>query len=329
VFRIPTILTSEELLDKAFNRASKVSITGKYPKVKKKQKIAKAKLTSSSQTIDSTLKKFIKAFPTIDNLHPFYKALIDILLDTDRLKTSLASLEWCRTKCLQIARDGSKRLSRAKEMEEIESIRNASYGRMSSVVKDIEEQLKFLNQARQEMKRMPGVNPDQPTIVVSGYPNVGKSQLVEAMSSAKPRIASYPFTTQRVSIGHFEKRFLTYQVIDTPGLLDRELEERNEIERQAINALEHLADVVVFVLDPSETCGYEIEKQENLLKTIEEEFSGIPVIVVENKMDVSTTSSRRMKTSALEGTGVEELVNHVVEAITNLSPEASGPEVSH
>lgn len=328
MFRILTILTSDELLDKAFKRASKVSITGKYSIVRKKQKIAKAKLTSSSQTIDSTLKKYIKAFPTIGNLHPFYKALIDILLDTDKLRMNLASLEWCRSKCLQIARDGSKRISRAKEVEEIESIRSGVYGRISSVVKDIEEQLDFLNKARQEMKRMPSVNPDQPTIVVSGYPNVGKSQLVEAMSSAKPRIASYPFTTQRVSIGHFERRFQTYQVIDTPGLLDRELEERNEIERQAINALEHLADVVVFMLDPTETCGYEAEKQENLLKTVEKEFGGIPVIVVENKMDMSTTSSERMKISALEGTGVKELVDRVVKVITSLSPEASGPQVS-
>ena len=328
MFRILTILTSDELLDKAFKRASKVSITGKYGIVRKKQKIAKAKLTSSSQTIDSTLKKYIKAFPTIDNLHPFYKALIDILLDTDKLRMSLASLEWCRSKCLRIARDGSKKISRAREVEEIESIRSGVYGRISSVVKDIEEQLDFLNKARQEMKRMPSVNPDQPTIVVSGYPNVGKSQLVEAMSSAKPRIASYPFTTQRVSIGHFEKKFQTYQVIDTPGLLDRELEERNAIERQAINALEHLADVVVFMLDPTETCGYETEKQENLLKTVEKEFGDIPVIVVENKMDVSTTSSERMKISALEGTGVEELVDHVVKVIISLSPEASGPQVS-
>jgi nucleolar GTP-binding protein len=129
-----------------------------------------------------------------------------------------------------------------------------------------------------------------------------------------------------VSIGHFEKRFQPYQVIDTPGLLDRELEERNDIERQAINALEHLADLVIFLLDPSETCGYEIGRQENLLQTIKQEFPGIPVIEVENKMDITTTSSERTKISALEGTGVEELVNLAVETITSLSPGASGQQ---
>jgi nucleolar GTP-binding protein len=326
VFKIPTILTSDELLDKAFKKASKVSITGRFGIIKKKQKIAKAKLTSSSQTIDSTLKKYIKSFPTLDDLHPFYRALIDILLNTDELKKNLASLEWCRKTCIQIARNSSRKISQSREAEEIESLRKAAYGRISSIVGDIEDQLSYLNKARWAMKKMPGINAEQPTIVVSGYPNVGKSQLVEAMSSAKPRIATYPFTTQSVSIGHFEKRFQSYQVIDTPGLLDRELEERNDIERQATNALEHLADLVIFVLDPSETCGYEIGRQENLLQTIKHQFPGIPVIEVENKMDISATSSERTKISALEGTGVEELVNLAVETITNLSPGVSGQQ---
>lgn len=324
MFRIPTVLRSDELLNKAFKKASKVSISGKRG-IDKKRKLTRAKIESLSQTLDYTLKKSVKSFPTIDNMHPFYRALIDILLDTDRLKKSLASLDWCRKTCIRIARESSKKISRSKDPRYIDSVRKAVYGRVSSIVDDISKELLFLNEARQEIKKMPTIDSDLPTIVVSGYPNVGKSQLVKAMSSAKPRIASYPFTTQRVSIGHFERDHAPYQVIDTPGLLDRELEERNEIERQAINALEHLADLVIFVLDPTETCGYDIGKQRNLLRTIKKEFADIPVIQVENKMDISTTSSKDRKVSALNGTGVEELVEKAVEIITSLSPGASGP----
>lgn len=323
MFKIPTILTSDEVLDKAFKKASKVSIPGKAG-IRKKKRIAKAKIESASQTIDSTLKKYVKAFPTIDNLHPFYKSLIDLLLDTNRMKKSLGSLDWCRKTVLRIARESSSKISRAKDMKDIEPIRKAAYGRISSIVGDVQDELAFLGNARQEMKKMPGINPELPTIVVAGYPNVGKSQLVRAISSAKPRIASYPFTTKRVSIGHFERKYQSYQVIDTPGLLDREIENRNDIERQAINALEHLADIVIFLLDPTETCGYEMESQENLLKTIRQEFAGIPVIPVENKMDISVTSSDRMKISALEGSNVEQLVDLVLDSITSPSPEDVG-----
>lgn len=325
VFKIPTILSSDEVLDKAFKRASKVSIPGKRG-LDRKKTVAKAKIESSSQTIDSTLKKYVKSFPTIDDLHPFYRALIDLLLETDRLKRSLGALDWCRKTILNIARESSKKISKSRDAKEIDSIRKGAYGRMSSVLGDIEVELAFLGEARQEMKRMPGIDPELPTIVVAGYPNVGKSQLVRAISSGKPRVASYPFTTKSVSIGHFERRYQTYQVIDTPGLLDRELEDRNQIERQAISALDHLADVIVFILDPTETCGYEMENQLGLLETIRNEFSRIPLIVVENKVDVSRSSSENLKISAVEGTGLEELVDLILETLTSPSPEVSGPQ---
>jgi nucleolar GTP-binding protein len=49
------------------------------------------------------------------------------------------------------------------------------------------------------------------------------------------------------------------QVIDSPGVLDRALEQRNTIEMQSITALAHLNSLIVFIIDISETCGYTIE----------------------------------------------------------------------
>ena len=58
---------------------------------------------------------------------------------------------------------------------------------------------------------------------------------------------------------------LCYQVIDTPGILDHALEERNTIEMQAITALAHLRASVLYVMDTSEQCGYTLEQQVNTL----------------------------------------------------------------
>jgi nucleolar GTP-binding protein len=100
-------------------------------------------------------------------------------------------------------------------------------------------------------------------------------------------------------------------VVDTPGLLDRELSERNDIERQAVLALKYLADVIVFVLDPSETSGYTMDKQLRLLAEVKKEFVAIPVIEVENKIDLLDSGSDRLKMSALKGIGVEKLQREI------------------
>lgn len=53
-------------------------------------------------------------------------------------------------------------------------------------------------------------------------------------------------------------------MIDTPGILDQPLEERNNIEMQAITALAHLRASVLYIMDLSEQCHYSIEEQVRL-----------------------------------------------------------------
>jgi len=149
-----------------------------------------------------------------------------------------------------------------------------------------------------------------------GLSNVGKSSFVALVSSAHPEIASYPFTTKGLAVGHFERNKIRYQVIDTPGLLDRPLEERNEIELQAISALKHVGKVMLYIIDPSETCGYTVEKQMHLLEEIRKEFS-LPLIVAANKTDITAMSGGvDMSMSTLTGEGVEA----VLEKLINLIP---------
>jgi len=314
MFDIPTVLSAEEILDKAFRKASKVDFEGET-RIDSVREINIGKLKSSSDTIVTLMGKYVKAFPSIERLSPFYGELIDVTIGKDKLKKSLGAMDWCRGNVSRVAKAAIRDIAHARTISRIDEVRRSAYGRISSFVKQVDKELKFLGIARNTMKKFPTVDPAIPTIVIAGSPNVGKSQLVGRISTAKPRVAVYPFTTQEISVGTFEKKYRRYQVIDTPGLLDRELSERNPMEQRAALALKHLATVIVFLFDPSETCGYTMSSQEHLLETFRKEFAKVPIIEVENKIDLQRTDSKRKKISASTGKGVADLVDTLLKLL--------------
>jgi nucleolar GTP-binding protein len=82
-----------------------------------------------------------------------------------------------------------------------------------------------------------------------------------------------------------DHRYLRWQVIDTPGILDHELEKRNVIEMQAVTALAHLPCAVLFFVDVSEQCGYTLEQQKSLYDSIRPLFADKQLVIVANKVD--------------------------------------------
>jgi nucleolar GTP-binding protein len=314
--RIPTVLTPQEILDKAFHKAAKIEI---YDMVRhhRIRKTEAARITSATDSLFELLARYPRAFPNLDNMRTYQTEILDILIGLPELKKSLGSVRWAAGKIREIGRQAHEKLGRGRDIDAFFQARKYAYGRWSSILKEIRPDLALLAETRDRIRVLPTVSPDYATVVLAGFPNVGKSSLLAQWTKAKPEIANYSFTTKQAEVGHFqvadhEGVKTQYQVVDTPGLLDRPDEDRNIVEKQAIVALRHAADAVIFLIDASQTSGWSLEQQEKLLAQTMEEMAGIPIIVAESKVDIFRSDTDRIKFSPVTGEGLDELQRQIL-----------------
>lgn len=167
---------------------------------------------------------------------------------------------------------------------------------------------------------------------IIGFPNVGKSTLISAISAAKPKIADYPFTTLTPNLGVVDAgEYNHFVVADIPGLI----EGASEGAGLGLQFLRHVerTKLLVHQIDISSESGrdpiedYKVICQE--LAKYSLELAQKPVIVVANKVDALDDPSRLTKLtefcqqqqlefypiSAVTGVGLKTLVNAMARAL--------------
>ncbi len=317
--KIPTVLYPQEILDKAFGKASiqadLVEDPDKYHRVRKQMD---RMVQSASDVIQNVLTKYVDRWPSLNTLSEFDRALVDAAVGCDPYRKNLASLQWASEQSRKIAIDTQNKILRLRDIDGFHKARRHAYGRISSIIDQISPQILWLGEARNILRKLPSIDSNEPCIVVAGSPNVGKSALINSLSSGNTQVASYPFTTKQLHLGHFEHRRRIYQMVDTPGLLDRPMLERNNIELQAIAALEHLGDILIFLLDKSQNNTTPISEQENLLSEIQSLISEKPILVISSKSDLLTTDIEEgeIRISSLENHGISELRDRIIDIIS-------------
>lgn len=299
--KIPTIPTADELLDRSFRRAA-VARREKSNKNRANEEFIRAISSSLYDKLQDTVKKF----PSFDNLPPFYQEMVEILFGIDRVKKSLGAVMWASEQSRTIGISYARNMRGSSESTQL---RRQAVARISSIVHQVDKDLHFLNDVRNVLRKLPDVR-DEFTVVVAGYPNVGKSSFIRLISSAEPEVASYAFTTKQIVVGHRYIGRERMQIVDTPGVLDRPANERNYIEHQALSAITNIADVILFILDASEACGYPLEDQVHLLEEIRRMID-VPVEVVVNKADMKPLEGYHNMSTTM-GDGVDDVLEKLL-----------------
>lgn len=244
------------------------------------------KVKFTQQNFHDRLSQIIQEFPKLDDVHPFYADLMNVLYDKDHYKLALGQINVARHLIDNVAKDYARLMKYGDSLYRCKQLKKAALGRMATVMKRQAANLAYLEQVRQHLARLPSIDPYTRTIIICGFPNVGKSSFINKITRADVEVQPYAFTTKSLYVGHMDYKYLRWQVIDTPGILDHPLEERNVIEMQAITALAHLRAAVLYFCDISEQCGHSLEEQIKLFESIKPLFVNKPLTVVANKADV-------------------------------------------
>lgn len=334
--QVKTIRSFDELIDSSFNKAMKIK-----PPMSRQDPLGRTKtfelnrINTAANVLVNNLENIVTNFPSLNLIHPFYLELASIVTDVDDLRRSLGRVFGVVNNIRDLEEEIKDKIMSKKSKEEVKQQRKIAFARFSSMVKRIRSSLLFLNQASEQLKLLPGFNPYDPTVVICGFPNTGKSSFIRLTTSGKPEVASYPFTTKKIIFGHRKFGFVSVQFVDTPGLLDRPLHERNSIELHALAVFKHLADILVFLFDVAKSSAHNLQEQINLFKEIKKFYPGssfLPVIAKSDllskdqiiqikeeliKQEIVDSMDDVWNIHTIEPDGVSDLINFIGDKVKN------------
>jgi nucleolar GTP-binding protein len=285
---VTPVLASMALVDRCLNQTNRKTPTVIHPSypIARIRAFYMVKVKYCAETFGERLKRIVAEFPQIDTLHPFFADLFNVMYNKDHYKLALGQINVCRSLIENLGSEYVRLLKFADSAYRCKQLKIAAFGRMATLVKRQRASFDYLEKVRQHMARLPTIEPTGRNLVMTGFPSSGKSSFVNRISRADVEVASFAFTTRSLFVGHFDSRFIRWSVIDSPGVLDHPLDQRNPIEMLAITALAHLRAAVLFVFDGAENSDYTLEAQVALFKSLSPLFAGKPVTLLLNKADI-------------------------------------------
>ncbi len=165
-----------------------------------------------------------------------------------------------------------------------------------------------------------------------GFPNAGKSSLVNKISSARPKVGDYPFTTLEPVLGIVSHASHSFVVADIPGLIDGASSGKG-LGHEFLKHIERTY-ALLFVIDAYEDDAWKkFQTLRKELKSFHPKLVEKPYVIALNKSDLGIDSAvRKFKakkerfivTSALSGEGIRELTQSLSDMVPDRHKKYKG-----
>ncbi|CAN1310300.1 Nucleolar GTP-binding protein 1 [Linum perenne] len=302
--KLPMVMPSVDILASAVRKAKRVQPTKGIANIAKRERNRGAKrLDALMKELAAPLKTYVDNFPKRKYLHPYERSLVELTLGDGVYEEVSFEKSGCfkeeggscgKRACFSLCSGWSLVLN----------IGYRTFTYSTQTKREAEERLKegleklediFISDGKavddlldiaKTLRAMPVVDLETPTLCLVGAPNVGKSSLVRTLSTGKPEVCNYPFTTRGILMGHIALKFQNFQVTDTPGLLKRSDDDRNNLEKLTLAVLSHLPTAVLYVHDLTGECGISPSNQFVIYKEIKERFRDHLWLDVVSKCDL-------------------------------------------
>ena len=164
-------------------------------------------------------------------------------------------------------------------------------------------------------------------VAIVGFPNVGKSTFIAAVSAAKPKIADYPFTTLVPNLG-VVRMDDTFEMVlaDIPGLIEGASEGKG-LGHQFLRHIER-ARVLLVLLDLAAYDLTPTQQQDALLRELgdyQPDLLDRPRLVVGSKADVAAHDFDGLRMAAVTGNGVREVLGRLADLVKQARAEQPAP----
>lgn len=281
------VMPSVDILYSALRKAKRVPPTKGIANIAKRERNRGAKqLDALMKELAVPLREYMENFPKKKYLHPYERSLIELTLGDGNYEEVLRKVDALRKKVVGVGKECASLCAKSSTKRDAGERLNEGLEKLEEVFKCEGKAVDDLLNIAKTLRAMPVVDLETPTLCLVGAPNVGKSSLVRVLSTGKPEVCNYPFTTRGILMGHIALNFQHFQVTDTPGLLKRCDEDRNNLEKLTLAVLSHLPTAILYVHDLTGECGTSPSDQFVIYKEIKQRFSNHLWLDVVSKCDI-------------------------------------------